>query len=136
MIGSKRDYFFRLITITLVFYLTVFLSGKYGLNTAFLVANTLSLVITPVVWKYDGILKLDVKWKYIGYYLVLLLLSLQVFPRDLYTISKVLYRQGFREEVLYRFFMNGIFLKYGYNEDAKEQQKCLLAVFVSGSYNT
>lgn len=125
------DYLVRLIAITVLFYLTFFLSGRYGQNTSLLIVNTISLVATPIIWKHDGILRGDLKWKYIGYYLTLLIVSLVLFPKDSSTIINILYQQGFREEVLYRFFLVGIFLKYGYSERKKEQHYFLFALFYS-----
>jgi hypothetical protein len=130
-LNLENDYVIRLVAITSVFCLTIFLSERYGQSTSLLIANTLSLVATPIIWKHDGILKIDIKWKYVGYYLTLLIAALVLSPKDSSTIINILYRQGFREEVLYRLFMVGIFLKYGYSEDKKEQQYFLFAVFYS-----
>ncbi|MFH1327312.1 MAG: CPBP family intramembrane glutamic endopeptidase [Candidatus Bathyarchaeota archaeon] len=132
-IKSKFDisYIARLFLITLVFVLTVFLGGKYGLNLSLLIADSISLIITPIIWKLDGILKFDIKVKYVAYYVALLIFSILLFPKDLSTIINILYRNGFREEVFNRFFMVGLFLKYGYSEDKKAQHKFLYAVFYS-----
>lgn len=132
-IKSKFDisYIARLSLITLVFVLTVFLAEKYGLNLSLLVADSISLIITPIVWKLDGILKFDIKVKYVAYYVALLIFSFLLFPKDFSTIINILYRNGFREEVFNRFFMVGVFLKYGYSEDKKTQRKFLYAVFYS-----
>jgi len=128
---SKYDisYIARLFLITSVFVLTVLLGGKYGLNYSLLVADSISLIITPIVWKLDGILKFDFRVKYVAYYVALLVSSFLLFPKDVSTITNILYRNGFREEVFNRFFMVGVFLKYGYSEDKKAQHKFLYALF-------
>jgi len=125
-----KEYSSRLVLITLVFYLTIILAGKTNLNTALLLANTLSIIITIAIWYKDKILKIEIKWKTLAYYLTLLIGSAIIFPRDITTITSILYRNGFREEVLYRFFMVGIFLKYGYT-DTDETKKILYAVLYS-----
>ena len=133
MVESKfdKEYAIRLFAITFVFYLTIFLTGIYDLNFSLLAANLISLIITPIIWKHDGILKFDIKAKYVTYYIALLILSLILFPKDLSSVFNILYRNGIREEILQRFFMVGIFLKYVYSEEKKSQKKFLYAIFYS-----
>ena len=131
--GSKYDkeYITRVIAITLVFYLTVFLSTRYGLDFSLLVVDSIALILTPLIWKHDGVLKLEFKTKYGLYYLLLLGFTIILIPKDISTIISILYRNGFREEVLYRFFMVGIFLKYGHSEAKESQNKFLIAIVCS-----
>jgi hypothetical protein len=126
-----KDYITRVIAITLVFYLTVFLSGRYGLNFSLLVVDSISLILTPLIWRHDGILKLEFKAKYVLYYLLFLGFTIILEPKDISNVINILYRNGFREEALYRFFMVGIFLKYGYSDTKESQKKFLIAIVCS-----
>jgi membrane protease YdiL (CAAX protease family) len=70
-----------------------------------------------MIWYKDGILKIDVKPKYVVYYTALLLISLYVFPKDLSLVFDVFTHAPLREEIIFRFFMIGIFYKYYKFED-------------------
>ena len=120
---------------TLVFLLTALLSREFGLNISLLVANLLSIILTLLIWRKDGILRLDIKTKYSMYYLFLLLFFITLYPKDISSVTNILYKNGFREEVLYRFFMVGIFLKYFYSDNEESQKKFLYAIFTLTSFS-
>lgn len=128
-----KDYFLRIVAITLVFYLHVYLLGKYDLNFSLLVVDSISLIITPIIWIHDGILRIEIKANYLIYYIGIFCFSIVTHPSDLTSVINILYRNGVREEVFVRFFMLGIFLKYYYN-DNETQKKIGSALVISNLF--
>jgi len=124
------QYLLRILLIVAVFSLNLLLSSQIGLNNSLLVVNVIAIISTLTIWRFDGLLKIDFRLGYLAYYLTLLAASIIVFPSHTDLILSLIYRNGFREEVLFRFFMVGIFLRYN-TADAGDQKKLLYAILAS-----
>jgi len=120
----------RILLIVAVFSLYLLLSSQIGLNNSLLIVNAIAIISTLTIWRIDGLLKIDLRLGYVAYYLTLLAASIIVFPSHTDLILSLMYRNGFREEVLFRFFMVGIFLRYN-TADAGDQKKLLYAILAS-----
>lgn len=110
--GYKEEIRKRLILVALLLVLHDILSIYYNTRILFYIIDTLSIAITLIIWKIDNILVFDLKYRYIGYYFFIFLFALFLYPKDITEISNTLLRAPVREEIFFRFFMIGIFLKY------------------------
>jgi len=126
----EDQYRLRMLLVFAVFCLNLLLSTWIGPSKLLLVVNALAIVLTLAIWRKDCLLKIDLKIGYVAYYLALLAASIIVFPRQVDLILSLLYRNGFGEEVLFRFFMVGIFSRYN-TANVEDLRKMRIAVLVS-----
>ena len=124
------QYRLRILLIVAVFSLNLILSSQIGLNNSLLIVNAMAIISTLTIQRCDGLLKNDFRLGYVAYYLTLLAASIIMFPSHTDLILSLMYRNGFREEVLFRFFMVGIFLRYN-TADAGDQKKLLYVILAS-----
>lgn len=130
ILKEKFSFSDRLFLVTTVFLIFVALWYLGDFNASLFITDIISILITIFIWYSDGILKIDIKYKYIIYYLLILIFSLIIVPRNLLNVFNILYRQGFREEIFFRLFFVGIFFIY-YEEKYKNQQYFFSVVLVS-----
>lgn len=112
-----NDYLLKLIIVSAVYLIFQFLASYIGFNEAYLSVVIVSALFTILIWRKEGYLnELKFHIKYPLYYSVILFLALTKFPQEPNFIFKVLFDNGIREELFYRFFMIGIFMKYFYDK--------------------
>jgi hypothetical protein len=124
---SFRD---RLFLVTAVYLIFITVWNLFDLNASLLITDIISIFITIFIWYSDGILKINLKYKYIIYYILVLISSLIIVPRNISEIFKILYRQGFREEVFFRLFFIGVFLIF-YEGIYNNQQHFIYIILIS-----
>jgi len=95
--------------VMLLFFTLLYLTD---FRSTFIITDLISIFITVIIWYKDGILKIEIKIKYILYYIFLLIISLYIFPKELSLIIDIFIHAPLREEIIFRFFMIGIFYKY------------------------
>jgi len=100
----------NLVTIVCIIYAALLYLGNF--NASLFITDIISILITIYIWYSDGILKIDIKYKYVIYYSLILIFSLRLLPRDILDVFTILYKNGFREEVIFRLFFVGIFYIY------------------------
>jgi hypothetical protein len=131
--GFDAQYYMRMLLVIAVFLLNLILSSKIGLNDSLLVVNAVAIISTLTLWSHDGLLRIDLRLGYVLYYLALFAASAIAFPNHTDQLLSLLYRNGFREEVLFRLFMVGIFHRYNTPENEENKRKLTYAILVSNT---
>jgi len=114
MINGLENFSFKKRVNIVLFVMLLFFALFYltDFRSTFLIIDLVSIFITILIWYKDGILKIEIKIKYIIYYVSLLIISLYVFPKDLSLVIDVFMHAPLREEIIFRLFMIGIFYKF------------------------
>lgn len=121
----------RVYIIFFIYLLILTLPYFFDFRTMLLIVDILSILITIIIWKNDGILKLDLtKFKYAIYYIFLLFFSSYIFPKSNMLVIDTFLHAPLREEIIFRLFMIGIFYKY-YKSDSENPRYFLYIVIIS-----
>ncbi|MHA1410590.1 MAG: CPBP family intramembrane glutamic endopeptidase [Candidatus Odinarchaeia archaeon] len=124
-----RDFVEKIFLVTSFFLIYLTLPWFIGFNISFFLIFTISTIITIYIWKKEDMLKeFNFGLKYAIYYVILLIVSYLLIPSN-HKILKVLYNNGIREELFFRFFMVGIFLK-NIKEDTTRNKVILNSVLI------
>jgi hypothetical protein len=113
-IFAKDDKVFYLKLILVVAFYLIYqtLPSFIGFNTSFFIIMVTSSLLTIIILNKEDILDfINLDYKYSLYFFMLLIISSIVFPTN-HDILEILYYNGIREELFFRFFMVGVFLNY------------------------
>jgi hypothetical protein len=109
---NYNDFYLKSILVIAFYIIYHTLPIFIGFNISFFIVMMVSSIVTILVSNKEGVLNsINLGLKHSLYFIILLIVSSILFP-SYHNILEVLYNNGVREELFFRFFMVGIFLKY------------------------